>query len=225
LPLLNPFDLVAAFVLHACWKWTTGEAEANQPEETPNKPQLWFDKFPVRPEYRAQRGVSKGGTGNTDETTSHLTKPLKRQVIGYHHERTYSGFADSFHEPVRLGCYLGAFLWLTTLAARLAHYWGDVPFQIDLLMHSYLMHAILSLIWTVTSISLMIYATQHSRRSVWFAGFSLLAIVGVKLMMIDLANKGTVMWTASLIGIALLVIAASYFSPAPPKHSAEVAAE
>jgi uncharacterized membrane protein len=100
-----------------------------------------------------------------------------------------------------------------------------VPFQVDLLMHSYLMHAILSLIWTVTSISLMIYATQHSRRSVWFAGFSLLAIVGVKLMMIDLANKGTVMWTASLIGIALLVIAASYFSPAPPKHAAEAVGE
>jgi uncharacterized membrane protein len=163
IPLLNPFDLVAAFVLHACWKWTTGETD------TPS--------------------------------------------------------AGSLQESVRLGCYLGAFLWLTTLAARLAHYWGDVPFQIDLLMHSYLMHAILSLIWTVTSISLMIYATQHNRRSVWFAGFSLLAIVGVKLMMIDLANKGTVMWTASLIGIALLVIAASYFSPAPPKHTAEATGE
>jgi uncharacterized membrane protein len=112
--------------------------------------------------------------------------------------------------------------WLTTLAARMAHYWGDVPFEFDMLMHSYLMHAILSLIWTVTSISLMIYATQHSQRKVWFAGFSLFAIVGVKLMMIDLANKGTAMWTASLIGIALLVIAASYFSPAPPKHMLKV---
>ena len=117
------------------------------------------------------------------------------------------------------------FLWLTTLAARIAHYRGDVPFEFDMLMHSYLMHAILSLIWIVTSISLMIYATQHSRRSVWFAGFGLLTIVGVKLMMIDLANKGTVMWTASLIGIALLVIAASYFSPAPPKHKLEAAEE
>lgn len=131
----------------------------------------------------------------------------------------------ALQEQVRLGCYLGAFLWLTTLALRLAHYWGDVPFQIDLLMGSYLMHAILSLIWTVTSISLMIYATQNSYRNVWFAGFGLLAIVGVKLMMIDLANKGTVMWTASLIGIALLVIAASYFSPAPPKHPAKTTGE
>ena len=33
------------------------------------------------------------------------------------------------------------------------------------------------------------------------------------------------MWTASLIGIALLVIAASYFSPAPPKHLVEAAGE
>ena len=107
----------------------------------------------------------------------------------------------------------------------MAPYRGDVPFEFDMLMQSYLMHAILSLIWTVTSISLMIYATQHSQRKVWFAGFSLLAIVGVKLMMIDLANKGTVMWTASLIGIALLVIAASYFSPAPPKHMLKAAEE
>ncbi len=156
IPLLNPFDLVALLVLHACWKWSSNETE----------------------------------------------------------ERSSVAVRDM----VRLGCYLGAFLWLTTLAARMAHYWGDVPFESNMLMHSYLMHAILSLIWTVTSISLMIYATQHSQRNVWFAGFSLLAVVGVKLMMIDLANKGTVMWTASLIGIALLVIAASYFSPAPPKH-------
>jgi hypothetical protein len=60
------------------------------PKEAPNKSQLWFDTFSVRPERSAQRGVSKVRTENTDETTSHLTKPLKRQVIGYHHERTYS---------------------------------------------------------------------------------------------------------------------------------------
>ncbi len=163
IPLLNPFDLVVLFVLHASWQWSMGEAAAPD--------------------------------------------------------------SNSLAEAIRLGCYLGAFLWLTTLAARLAYHWGDVPFEFDTLMHSFLMHAILSLIWTVTSISLMIYASQHSQRRVWFTGFSLLAVVGVKLMMIDLANKGTVMWTASLIGIALLVIAASYFSPAPPKLKLEAVEE
>ena len=58
MPLLNQFDLAAAFVLHACWKWTAGE--------------------PVTPS------------------------------------------AASLQESVRLGCYLGAFLWLTTLAALTA---------------------------------------------------------------------------------------------------------
>ena len=42
--------------------------------ETPNKSQLCFDTFPVRPECRAKRGVSKERTGNTQ------------------HERTYSAF-------------------------------------------------------------------------------------------------------------------------------------
>jgi hypothetical protein len=59
-------------------------------KEALNKSLLRFDTFSVRPECRAQRGVSKGRTENADETTSHLTKPLKRQVIGYHHERSYS---------------------------------------------------------------------------------------------------------------------------------------
>ena len=111
----------------------------------------------------------------------------------------------------------GAFLMMSTLAGRLAHHWGGVAFDWDVLLHSYLMHALLSIIWTLTSIVLMIYASRRQARRIWFIGFGLLALVGVKLMAIDLANQGTITWTASLIGIAVLVIAASYFSPAPPK--------
>ncbi|HEX5337946.1 MAG TPA: DUF2339 domain-containing protein, partial [Gallionella sp.] len=68
----------------------------------------------------------------------------------------------------------------------------------------------------------MVFASRANKRTLWFNGFGLLAIVGVKLMMIDLANKGTVLWTVSLIGIALLIIAASYFSPAPPKEQKSI---
>jgi hypothetical protein len=70
--------------------FSKGGAVLLYPNEALNKSQPWFDTFSVRPECRAQRGVSKGRTENADETTSHLTKPLKRQVIGYHHERSYS---------------------------------------------------------------------------------------------------------------------------------------
>ncbi len=112
-----------------------------------------------------------------------------------------------------------AFLWVSTLAARLAHNWGGVPFNWQILAHNPMMHALLSVIWTLVSIVLMIYASRQSSRKIWFVGFGLLAIVGAKLMLVDLRNTGTITWTASLFGIALLVIAASYFSPAPPKKA------
>ncbi|HEY6094695.1 MAG TPA: DUF2339 domain-containing protein [Gallionellaceae bacterium] len=113
--------------------------------------------------------------------------------------------------------YAGAFLWISTEAARITHHWGGVPFDAAAMFHSAMLQASLSLLWTTMAMGLMIFASQRALRTLWFGGFGLLALVGVKLMMVDLANKGTVMWTLSLIGIALLVIAASYFSPAPPK--------
>ncbi len=111
-----------------------------------------------------------------------------------------------------------AFLWVSTEAARLTHHWGGIAFDAPTLIASSMLQASLSLLWTAIAMSLMVYASQQKQRTLWFNGFGLLAIVGVKLMMVDLSNKGTMLWTVSLIGIALLIIAASYFSPAPPKE-------
>lgn len=115
-----------------------------------------------------------------------------------------------------------AFLWISAEAARLTHHWGGVAFDGHTLIASSMLQASLSLLWTAIAMSLMVYASQKKLRTLWFNGFGLLAIVGVKLMMVDLSNKGTMLWTVSLIGIALLIIAASYFSPAPPKGVEEV---
>jgi uncharacterized membrane protein len=111
-----------------------------------------------------------------------------------------------------------AFLWISAEAARLTHHWGGVPFDAQYLLASFMLQAGLSLLWTSIAMGVMVYASREGKRTLWFNGFGLLAIVGVKLMMVDLTNKGTVLWTVSLIGIALLIIAASYFSPAPPKE-------
>jgi hypothetical protein len=53
----------------------------------------------------------------------------------------------------------------------------------------------------------------------WFIGMIAGAIVGAKLLLVDAANAGTVIWTGTLIGVALLVIAASYFAPRPPAEN------
>jgi uncharacterized membrane protein len=126
------------------------------------------------------------------------------------------------NQAVLPALYAAAFLWISCEAARITHHWGGVPFELDDMFASSMLQASLSLLWTSIAMGLMIFASQRALRTVWFGGFGLLAVVGVKLMLVDLASKGTVTWTLSLIGIALLVIAASYFSPAPPKLEAKV---
>ena len=109
-----------------------------------------------------------------------------------------------------------AFVWLSALAARIAHHWGGVPFEFHALLQSTLCQALLTLVWTVTAIAAMILAARRASRATWFGGFGLLAVVGAKLLLLDAAGAGTLTWTATLLGVALLVLAAGYFAPLPP---------
>lgn len=122
------------------------------------------------------------------------------------------------HGPLLPALYGIAFLWISAEAARLTHHWGGVPFEQHSLFESSMLQAGLSMLWTSIAMGIMVFASHSKQRTLWFNGFGLLAIVGVKLMLVDLSNKETAVWTVSLIGIALLIIAASYFSPAPPKE-------
>lgn len=107
---------------------------------------------------------------------------------------------------------------LMGLAARMAHHLGGVPFASDALFNSDMGQATLSLLWSLLAITVMIFGSRTRDRTRWFAGFSLLAVVGIKLLFIDLIHSGTAIWSASLIAIALLVLTAAYFSPMPPKN-------
>ena len=106
------------------------------------------------------------------------------------------------------------------MAMRLAHHWGGVAFEADALIQSGFAQSILSLLWTALALAVMIRASNKRLRSEWFVGFGLLGVVGAKFVLIDVINKGTVTWTLSLIGVGLLILTASYFSPAPPKAPA-----
>jgi uncharacterized membrane protein len=123
--------------------------------------------------------------------------------------------------PARLLVAAIAFLWLSTLAARIAHAWGGVPFEFAAMMRSTLFQMLLTLFWTIVSITTMILASRRSQRELWFGGFALLGVVGAKLLLFDAAGRGTLMWTGTLIGVAVLVLAASYFAPLPPRAAAE----
>lgn len=63
----------------------------------------------------------------------------------------------------------------------------------------------------------MIVAVRQRRRGQWYAGFGLLTAVGLKLLGIDAAGSSTATWTLTLLSVAVLVLAASYFAPLPPR--------
>jgi uncharacterized membrane protein len=100
-----------------------------------------------------------------------------------------------------------------------AHHWFGVAYQEHALFHSALFQGMLSFVWTCLAIGLMIHASRELLRANWFVGFGLLAVVGAKLLLVDAANAGTVIWTGTLIVVALLVIAAGYFAPRPPAQN------
>lgn len=118
----------------------------------------------------------------------------------------------------RHALWLAGFVWLSMMPARIATAWFGARFGVHALLLSPEAATALALVWTSLALLMMWLAQRYANRMCWFAGFALLCVVGAKLLLIDLRNVGTVAWTISLIGVALLVLAASYIAPAPPKE-------
>ncbi len=112
----------------------------------------------------------------------------------------------------------GVFVAVSGLVARAVHHLAAVPFDVDMLFASTLFQTALSIAWALLAMAVMIAATRLRLRTPWFVGAALLALVGVKLLVVDLSNAGTLARIISFVGVGLLVLLIGYFSPAPPRR-------
>jgi uncharacterized membrane protein len=114
---------------------------------------------------------------------------------------------------------LGAvlFIALNGVLLRTLHHYADVPFRLEAMLRSNLVQSAFSLFWSLLALAAMVIATRRSLRALWMVGAALLAVVVVKLFLVDLANTGTVERVISFIGVGVLVILVGYYSPVPPK--------
>ncbi len=112
---------------------------------------------------------------------------------------------------------LGIFVAVSGLVARTVHHLADVPFTEQGLFDSTLFQTALSITWALLAMAVMLAATRFRLRTPWFVGAALLALVGVKLFVIDLSNAGTLARIVSFVGVGVLVLLIGYFSPAPPR--------
>jgi uncharacterized membrane protein len=112
----------------------------------------------------------------------------------------------------------GAFFVLTTMAlVRGVHHFSAVAWNADALFNSTTVQTALSIYWGLLGFTGMIWGTRNSHRPVWLTGAGFMALVVLKLFVIDLGNTGTVARIISFIGIGALLLVVGYFAPAPPK--------
>lgn len=111
------------------------------------------------------------------------------------------------------------FVWLNAILLRTLHHWAGVAYHLDALMDSMLVQTALSLFWTLLSMTLMINAARRGIRIRWLAGATLMGVVLVKLLLVDLAQGGSLERIVSFTGVGILMLLIGYFAP-PPKRQA-----
>lgn len=109
-----------------------------------------------------------------------------------------------------------AFVALNTVWLRVAHHFGGVPWRADALFDSFLVQAGYSLLWTSLALALMLSAHRRQQRALWMGGAALLGLTVLKLLLIDLSNRGGGERIVTFIGVGVLMLVIGYFAPLPP---------
>jgi uncharacterized membrane protein len=110
-----------------------------------------------------------------------------------------------------------AFVTANGILLRTLHHWAGVPFQLEAMLASTLVHTALSIFWSVLALCTMVIAARLKLRALWITGAVLMGVVVVKLFLVDLSNVGGVERIVSFIGVGLLMLLIGYVSPVPPR--------
>ncbi|MGH8673123.1 MAG: DUF2339 domain-containing protein, partial [Burkholderiales bacterium] len=73
-----------------------------------------------------------------------------------------------------------------------------------------------SVFWSLLALGAMVFANRRRIRPLWVCGALLLAVVVVKLFIIDLSKIGGVERIVSFLGVGVLLLVIGYLAPVPP---------
>lgn len=113
------------------------------------------------------------------------------------------------------------FIWATILLLRCVHHYGGVVWDIDEMLESNTVQAALSIFWSVLALILMTAAHFKGWRPVWKAGACLIAVVVLKLFLVDLSSQATIARIAAFLGVGVLMLCIGYLAPIPPENASE----
>ncbi|MYK74905.1 MAG: DUF2339 domain-containing protein [Acidimicrobiaceae bacterium] len=109
----------------------------------------------------------------------------------------------------------------TVETARAVSHWLDVPWELESLWDATELQTSLSILWAVIGLSGMVAGVRMARRAVWVAGASWMAVVVVKLFLVDLSSLTALGRVVSFIVVGVLLLIVGYLAPVPPAGAAE----
>lgn len=116
---------------------------------------------------------------------------------------------------------LTLFAWLNTAWFRTAHHWLQVSFSPDAMLDSQTVQAGLAMLWGLVGLGCMTMGARQKSRQLWFVGAGLMAVVVLKLFLVDLSNTRTMARIVSFLSVGVLLLVVGYFSPIPPRQKQE----
>jgi len=115
------------------------------------------------------------------------------------------------------------FSYSNTEIMRAVHYYADVDWEFSTLLRSSITQTAFSIFWTIIGLVGTMLASKKQWRNLWLGCGALLAIVVLKLFILDMAAINTIERIISFIVVGLLLVVIGYFSPLPPKKPEQAA--
>lgn len=112
----------------------------------------------------------------------------------------------------------GCFALATSMALRGIHQLAGVPWDASLAA-SALAQLALTLVWSLFGLAAWLWGSRHRERAVWWAGAGIMAVVLLKLLLVDRGHLGNLFGIASFIAYGLLCTLIGYLAPAPPRRN------
>ena len=110
------------------------------------------------------------------------------------------------------------FLWINVDILRFVHHWGGIGWDFGRLIQADLTQTLMSLVWSLLGLAGTFYAARIGQRQMWIVSAMLLAVVVLKLFVIDLSAQDTIERIVSFTGVGILLTFVGYFSPIPPRE-------
>lgn len=110
------------------------------------------------------------------------------------------------------------FLLITSATLRGVHHLGDIAWN-EGLLRANLSQTSLTVVWSVLGVAGWVIGSRRSNRPLWLASAVLMAVVLIKLLLVDRQHLGNLFGIASFIAYGLLCTLIGYLAPAPPRNA------